>query len=211
MRATTTLLLLGTLAACAPVPETNSPAPAGDDDAVDTPAQADEQANMIPAGYGSLRQDEFTVPLNADPLLIKVTPLAEQITRLGAPDTYQRLHATRTSQIGAARNAVRGEPELFLVSFFSYQPDTDYRPEDVEIIYQGRVLRPAKVLAVTSGWGRGRLQQRELQSAIYVYDDQIDYDQPITFRYQSTESNAWASMLPRLERERSQVKSSAGN
>ena len=46
---------------------------------------------LVPAGYGTLIQDHFTLTLESGPLRVKVTPLAESVIRLAAPDTYERL------------------------------------------------------------------------------------------------------------------------
>ena len=39
---------------------------------------------LVPAGYGTLAQDEFTLTLQSGPLQAKVTPLAESVIRLAA-------------------------------------------------------------------------------------------------------------------------------
>lgn len=180
--------------------------------AASAPAQVREQAELVPPGYGTLRQDEFTLQLRDGDLLIKATPLAESVIRLAAPDTYERLHATAESRREQARDAVySGEPELLLVSLFSYSPDVDYRAEDVQLVHQGRQLRPVEILPVTSGWGRGRLQQRETQNAVYVFDQPIDYGQPFVVRYGAHQSSDWSNVLPVLDRERARVRTRAGN
>jgi len=167
--------------------------------------------DQLPAGLGSLHQDEFTLSLRDGDLLLKVTPLEESVIRLAAPDTYERLRATAESRIEQARDAVySGEPELMLVSFFSYSPDTDYRPDDLYLMYQGRQLRPVAVLPVTSGWGRGRLQQREIQNAVYVFEPEIDYSHPMSVRYGALESQNWSSVVPALDRERARVRGRTG-
>ena len=195
--------------ACAPantLPATDS------EGATPSVEESREQADPVPAGYGTLHQDEFTLSLRDGDLLIKVTPLDESIIRLAAPDTYQRLKAMADSRREQARAAVySGEPELLLVSFFSYSPDVTYRPDEVQLMHQGRLMRPITILSVTSGWGRGRLQQREAQSAIYVFDQDIDYAQPMTVRYGALSSGDWGAVIPVLERERARVRARAGS
>lgn len=167
-------------------------------------AQA-SRLDTIPIGRGTLKQDEVTVPIRSGALLVKVTPLAEPVIRLLAPDTYTRLHGLATSRAkDAGKDAIRA-PELFLVSFFSYQPDVTFTPEDVQLVHQGQVLRPAAVLPVTTGWGRQLLQQQESQTAIYAFDGPIDYDQPITVRYGMEASELWRSLLDKLRAERNKV------
>ena len=113
------------------------------------PATADSSVRNIPVGLGTLKQDEFTVGLRSDALLIKVTPLEEAIIRLAAPDTYNRLHALRESRAADAQGSNYGAPEMFLVSFFSYQPDVPFQPEDLQLEHQGQVMRPTSILPLT--------------------------------------------------------------
>ena len=196
-------------AACAPA---NTLPAAETEGAAPSAEESRERADPVPAGYGTLHQDEFTLSLRDGDLLIKVTPLDEAIIRLAAPDTWQRLKAMADSRRAQARAAVySGEPELLLVSFFSYSPEVAYRPDELQLMHQGRLMRPVTVLPVTSGWGRARLQQREAQSAIYVFDRDIDYAQPMTVRYGALSSGDWGAIIPVLERERARVRSRAGS
>jgi hypothetical protein len=160
---------------------------------------------MVPTGYGTLRQDDATVSLRSGPVLVKITPLDEALIRLLAPDTYTRLHALRESRSVEAERTVMRPVELFLVSFFSYQPDVSFQPEDLQLFHQSRILRPSSIMPVTSGWGQQRLAQQETQTAIYAYESPVEYDQPITVRYGQVESDEWRQVLMRLETERSKV------
>jgi hypothetical protein len=198
------VLALVVAGACAPATSVPAEAEAG---AAPSPEQVREESNMVPAGLGSLHQDQFTLSLRDGDLLLKVTPLEESVIRLAAPDTYERLRATVDSRIEQARAAVySGEPELMLVSFFSYSPDVDYRPDDLLVVQQGRQMRPVVVLPLTNGWGRSRLQQREIQNAVYVFDRDIDYAQPMTIRYGALETGDWINVVPVLDRERARVR-----
>lgn len=202
------LLALIVFGACAPA--TSLPAPA-EQGAAPTPEQVREQSDPLPVGLGSLHQDAISVSLRDGDLLLKVTPLDESVIRLAAPDTYERLHAAAESRLEQARAAVySGEPELMLVSFFSYSPDVEYRPDDIIVIQHGRQLRPVTVLPVTTGFGRSRLQQREIQNAVYVFDVDIDYSQPMTVRYGNLETPDWINVVPTLDRERARVRARTG-
>lgn len=175
-----------------------------------TPAAAqttDSVANLVPPGHGTLRQEEVTLSIRSGPLLVKATPLAEEVIRLLAPDTYDRLHALAVSR-GPAPDAPIG---LFLVSFFSYQPDVTFTPEDLQIVHRGRILRAISIQPVTSGFGRQRLQQQETQSALYVFDEQFNYDLPVVVRYGLDEAaGEWLQIQQKLERERSRVRALTG-
>ena len=201
-------------AACAPVPAATGAAPR----VSEPPATASvtdsngASTTLPPPGYGSLRQDEISLEIVDGPLNVKVTPLAEEITRLAAPDTYERLHALAASR--AAEAAQRTESpgaELFLVSFFSREPNVEYRPEELQLSHRGRTQRPAAILPLTTGWGRQLLQPQETQSAIYVFEPPFDYQLPLTVRYGVLQTDAWHRMvLQRIEEERTRVLSRAG-
>lgn len=214
MKAFSGFILGGTtafLAACAPVPaQSPDPGPAnasaaGDTTIARTAPESGGTDGLIPSGLGTLRQEEITVSLRSDALLIKVTPLAESVIRLTAPDTYGRLHGLAESRRARAERAV-ADPELALVSFFSYEPDVIFQPDDLELVYRGQILRPITILPITSGWGSQRLRQGETQNAIYVFRQEIDYDiRALVVRYGSERSDAWSRIVPRLQTERSRV------
>ena len=99
---------------------------------------ADTASDLPPTGYGSLRQDEFSVEIRDVNLHVKVTPLSESIIRLAAPDTYRRLRSLVRSRWDRAIAMTDGpEAELFLVSFFSRDPNVAYRPEELRITHRG--------------------------------------------------------------------------
>jgi hypothetical protein len=74
----------------------------------------------------------------------------------------------------------------------------------------GREFRPLEVIPLTTGFGQQRLAQRERQSALYVFDPQIDVNQPLTVLYETTTSSDWTASLSKIERERAVVRSRAG-
>lgn len=165
---------------------------------------------LIPAGHGTLKQDEFTVQLRNGPLLIKVTPLAETVIRTAAPDTYERLRALADSRRSdASSRSGTNDPQLFLVSFFSYQPDVTFQPEDLQLVHQGRPMRGV-ILPITPGWGTQRLKQQDLQTAIYAFSDPIDYDTSLTVQYGAVRIDAWQQIIRKLETERNKILSRAG-
>lgn len=187
-------------------------APTQDGPGAATDAAPRNAAAAVPAGFGTLRQDDFTLSIRAPSLLIKVTPLAEEVIRLAAPDTYDRLHALASSRRAEAAAATRTTtPHLFLVSFFSDQPDTRFQPDDLHLLSRGRLARPRAILPITPGWGRQRLVQQETQSAVYAFDPEVDLELPLVVRYGTFESNDWYRILDRLRDERAKVRARVGS
>jgi hypothetical protein len=170
-----------------------------------TPAQDSAQAEL-PVGLGTLKQDEFTMGLRSGALLVKVTPLDESVIRLAAPDTYNRLQSLRDSRLADARTRTYSEdPELFLVSFFSYQPDVTFQPEDLQVEHQGRLLRAQTILPLTPTWGKGRLNQQEIATAVYAFSDPFNFELPIVVRYGMDENGDWQRIIPNLQVERGKI------
>lgn len=197
------LAMLVAAAACAAVPVSGET-----EGAVPSPSEAGELRGGArpPAGQGTLRQEDVTVTLQAGPLLVKLTPLDERVTELLAPDTQQRLRALAAAHRAAA-DAVAATPALFLVSYFSYEPVASYETEALQLEHRGRLLRAVQLLSVTGDFGAQRVRQQETQIGIYVFDDAIDYDQPIMVRYGAQRSDAWTRIIPRLEAERIRLRS----
>lgn len=165
-----------------------------------------EESDLVPTGYGTLRQDEVTLNLRRADLLIKATPLAESIIRLTAPDTYERLRGLKEEHRSAlVRRSGFDDTALFLVSFFSYQPDVVFEPEDVHLLNRGLRYRPLGIRPVTPGWGAQRLAQEETQMAIYAYDPGLDLEQELTVEYQDVRRGGWERILQVVQAERARV------
>lgn len=199
------LLLAALLWGCGTGVETAStPAPQGPS------ASIGEGQEMLPPGFGTLLQDEITLRIQEEDLLIKVTPLAERVIRLTAPDTYARLHGLA---VGHGPRASRGDlsQALFLVSFFSYQPDVRYEPEDLLLVNRGLRYRPRGIAPVTPSWGTQRLGQQETQMAIYAFDGSMELDRDLVVEYQNTRNEVWRDrIVPLLKAEEARVRARAG-
>jgi hypothetical protein len=167
---------------------------------------------LVPAGYGTLRQDEISLGLQSGALLIKVTPLEEGIIRLTAPDTYERLRGL--AEIHGPRatgTALPSQSSLFLVSLFSYQPDVTYEPEDLLLVNRGLRLRPQGIAPITPTWGTQRLGQQETRMAIYAFEGGIEWEADLVAEYQQLRNEAWRDqILPLLQAERAKVRARAG-
>lgn len=206
-RATSAALLTALFAAgCAAAPRAPGQAAV-------SPAEpgAPIESLLVPPGYGTLKQDEFTMDLRDGALLVKVTPLSEAVIRLAAPDTYGRLHALAERwRAEALQSGLVDRGELFQVSFFSYEPDVTFQPEDLLLLHQGRLLRPLAILPITPGWGTQRLTQRDVQSAVYVFRAPFDFEQSLALRYGLIEEDDWRRIVPLLQTERARVRARAG-
>jgi len=172
--------------------------------------------NWVPAGYGTMRQDDLalkTSPSNG--LQVRAIPLDERFIRLLSPDSYRALReliASKDAQLQAIQERNRlPSYSVWYVSFFALeQGDTRFSPQEFIISNTGRDFRPLDLVPLTPGFGEYRLKQREVQSALFVFDGQIDVNQPVTAQMESSPTvTDWASVLRRVERERALIRSRA--
>lgn len=201
--------IVAVIATAACVPTTNSPGTSA------TPVVAEDTAGLafLPPGYGTLRQDEIAIRLQPPGIAVRAIPLDEALLRLLTPDSYRTLRDLRMS-VGATLTTVSRRlggraVESWLVSFYGVEPDVRFTPMDLIITSAGRDFRPLELIPLSAGFGEQRLQQRETQSAIYVFDADVEVDQPLTVAFMTDRSEIWEQLLPRIERERALVRARA--
>ena len=175
----------------------------------------DTLPGLVPVGYGTLRQEDLSLRLRSSSLQVRATPLDESIIRLMSPDSYRAMSELKRSKQDAIaavarRNAVR-ELSLWYVSFFAVERgETRFSPREFIITNVGRDFRPLDVIPLTPGFGEQRLRQNGRQDAIYVFDGQVDAQQPLSVSYETARNDDWANILPQIERERALVRGRAG-
>ncbi|MBC7789429.1 MAG: hypothetical protein H7Z74_05765 [Anaerolineae bacterium] len=201
------------IAACGSAPQqgadTPPPAPSAEGRAtLDTAT-----SNLVPPGYGALRQDEIAIRFTFPAMQVRVLPLDESVIRLLAPDSYRALRDLHEGQkdaiaVMAQRHNLR-RPSLWYISYFGLEPEARFSPMEVLITAGGRDFRPLELIPLTSGFGEQRLRQRETHSAIFVFDGAIDVSQPLTVTVEGEQNGSWGSTLRNIERERSRARSRA--
>jgi hypothetical protein len=184
----------------------------------DSARAAERQAEgdaMIPAGFGTLQQNQISITLQTQGLTVVAIPLEESVIRTLAPDSYRTLHAHRESKKAAlealrVRNGLAGV-EAWEVRYFNVQQgDARFDAFDFLVHSGGQDFRPIDALPLTPGFGDGRVVQRGQQVAIYAFDSQIDLNQPLTVTTLGQQSTVWGDVVLQLiERERSLIWSRA--
>ena len=144
---------------------------------------------------------------------IRAVPLDETVIRTLSPDSYRALHdleASRRVQVSAAarRNGLQAY-RLLYVSFFGLEPDARFSPMELIVNNVGRDFRPVEVVPLTAGFGEQRLHQREVQSALYVFDPGVDFTQPMTLQYETFQDASWGVTLRRIDAERARIRARA--
>lgn len=205
-------------AACAsaPVPD-GQPAGAGAGRRLDSTAAdvISDTGSLVPPGYGTLRQEDIAIRLTLQGVQARAIPLDEGIIRVLSPDSYRALRdllASRQREVAtiAARYGVR-RPSVWYVSYFGIEPEARFSPMEVVVTSAGREHRPLDIIPLSPGFGENRLRQRETQTALYVFDEDVDPEQPLTVSMQGERNTAWSEILQRIQRERVFIRSRASS
>ncbi len=203
------MLLAVTLTACgAPRSGANPPSP----DAPGSRMQDDTVGvNLVPPGYGSLRQDDVSLKIQYEGIQVKLIPLDESVIRTLSSDSYRALRdllESRQSQINTlmARRGIR-QQRVWYVSFYGLEPEARFSPMEVTITSSGRDYRPLELIPLSAGFGSQRLRQRETQSALYLFEDGINVEQPITVSMGGVQNTTWETTLRQIQRERALIRS----
>jgi len=208
------MLAVGAAVIAAVACASGAPAASGQQQGVLAPIADDTigRAN-IPVGFGTLRQDDIAIRLELQGLIVRAIPLDENLIRLLTPDSYRALRDLQESNkqaIAAVTRRTGGRaPDLWYVSFYGVEPDVHFSPMELVITSSGRDFRALEVLPLSSGFGEQRIKQRETQSAIYLFDEAVDLDQPLTVTFQNVRDDSWEQILTRVERERALVRARA--
>ena len=156
-----------------------------------------------------MHQDDLSLHIEAPGLLIRALPLDEGVIRLLTQDSYQSLRdllqSSRKVIDTAMRRYARQSTSVWLVSFYGVQPDAQFTPLDLYLSSSGRDFQPYDVLPLTAGFGEQRLHQRETQSALYLFDGDVDLNQPVTVTYEGVHDDSWEQTLQQIERERALI------
>ena len=167
--------------------------------------------SLVPPGYGTLRQDDVSIKIQYEGVQVKFLPLDESVLRTLSPDSYRSLRdllESRQSQINTlmSRRGVR-QQRVFYVSFFGLEPEARFSPMEVTVSSSGRDYRPLEIIPLSAGFGSNRLRQRETQTALYLFEDGINVEQPMTVTIGGIANNSWETTLRQVQRERALIRS----
>jgi hypothetical protein len=209
MRDSMLVMALLVLAACAPATKTGSPAAQPDP----VPGMQDDTVgvSLVPPGFGTLRQDDVAIKLQFEGVQVKLIPLDESVIRTFSPDSYRALRDLLESRQGQIttmtnRRGIRGA-SVWYVSFFGLQPDVRFSPMEITITSSARDFRPIELIPLSAGFGSQRLKQRETQSALYLFEDGINVEQPITVSMGGVQNSSWDNTIRQIQRERALIRS----
>lgn len=168
---------------------------------------------LVPAGYGSLRQEAIAISLQLPDVIVRLIPLDESVIRTLSSDSYRALREPGESRkaavarLASQHGLLRGN--LWYVQFYGLARDARFSPLELTVTSAGRDYRPVEVIPLSTGFGEQRLQPRETQTALYLFDDALDVNQPLIVSLGSQRSSSWSSTLRDIERERALIRSRA--
>lgn len=167
--------------------------------------------NLVPPGYGTLRQDDVSIKIQYEGVQVKLIPLDESVIRTLSPDSYRALRdllESRQSQITTmmSRRGIR-QQRVWYVSFFGLEPEARFSPLEVTLLNSGRDYRPLEIIPLSAGFGSQRLRQRETQTALYLFEEGLNAEQPITVTVGGIPNNTWDATLRQIQRERALIRS----
>jgi hypothetical protein len=208
------LTVAALLAGCGGAPTSATPTTVP----VPAPAPRDSTASgLVEPGFGTLKQDDISIVLEGDGFRASALPLDEAVIRLLAPDSYRGLKGVLDSkrQQIMQRASARGirEPRVWQVRFFGRAPDARFVPTDITVTSGGREYRPIDVVAVTQGFSEQRLQPRDTQTGLLVFEEGLDVSQPVVVSMGAARNTDWdiapGKILTRLDTERASARARA--
>lgn len=199
-RASIAVLLVGCAGSGAPPAATRQPAPAAG-----VEAAADTGSALVPAGYGSLRQEDIAIRLELRDVEVRLFPLDESIIRTLSPDSYRALRDVLASQRERIERVARlhalREPQVWYVTFHGIAPEARFTPNDLTISSGGREFRPVEIVPLTNGFGSQVVRARQTQAALYLFEEGIALRQPLVVTMGTQRTSRWADILRTIERE----------
>lgn len=168
---------------------------------------------QIPVGLGTLRQEDIAIVMQPEGVHAEAFPLDEGVLRTLAPDSYKTLRArleVSRAQI-AQRGSMRGirNPQVWFLRFYGLAPDARFVPTDITVSSGGREFRPFDVIPISAGFGTQRLQPRETQTGLLLFDEGLDVGQPLVVTMGSERNTDWDGILRRVDAERAAIRGRA--
>ncbi|TVP44723.1 MAG: hypothetical protein EA350_10860 [Gemmatimonadales bacterium] len=170
------------------------------------------EAGGLPAGLGTLRQEEIAIRVRRGELEMFVVPLHEGVTRTAAPDTWERLSALALSHRRWFRERTGSDApyRLFLVALYSEAEPLAFEADELTLVSGGLRLRHVMLRGLTPGWDQQRLQPGESQMAVYAFPPEVVLSGDLEVEYQEVRSRDWSRILPVVEAERRRVRTRVG-
>ncbi len=170
------------------------------------------EAGGLPAGLGTLRQEELAIRIRRGELEIFVVPLHEAVIRTAAPDTWERLSALGLAHRRWFRDRTGSDApyRIFLVALYTESEPLFFEAEELTLVSGGLRLRHVALRGLTPGWDQQRLQPGEPQMAVYAFPPEVVLSSDLEVEYREVRSRDWTRILSLVEAEQARVRARAG-
>lgn len=162
---------------------------------------------VVPPGFGTLKQEDLQIALATTALEIRFTPLDPRVINLLAKDAYQAMSVLVSSNRpridSAARANAVSRPGIAYVQFYGLQPGANFDAQSLVLLFRGRLLRPIAILPYSPNFTDGRLEPRQQVTAFYLFDEQIPVLEAFSLQYYQQFNTEWtSSRVSRINTER---------
>jgi hypothetical protein len=170
------------------------------------------ESGGLPAGLGTLRQEQLAIRVRRGDLEIFLVPLHEAVIRTAAPDTWERLSALGIAHRRWFRDRTGSDApyRMFLVALYTESEPLTFEAEELTMVNGGLRLRHVAVRGLTPGWDQQRLQPGEPQMAVYAFPPQVTLSSDLEVEYREVRSRDWPRILSLVEAEQARVRARAG-
>ena len=158
---------------------------------------------------GTLNTNDISIVLRGQGLIIKITPIDDEILQYCSPDVRRTFKTLRQNQEDLQYYYPDTDLRMFYVIFQAIEDRTRYEPDEIEIEHQGNFFRPVDILPLSDEFDLLVLEKKylSLSSAIYLFDASIDYFEPLRFLYRNEiQNNRWNEIIRRLDNEKRRFK-----
>ena len=95
------------------------------------------------------------------------------------------------------------------MSFFTYDLQVAFDPSALQLLNQGILFFQKGIIPLTPEWGREQVKQQQVQSALYLFDSEINLEVLTEVQYYGERSFEWSRIIRVLQAERGRVISRA--
>lgn len=166
-------------------------------------------AQLPPAGYGSLTQNDLALRIRTQDIDVRFVPLDPRVTRLLARDSWESLRSLVESRRPAidsvAALAGVSRPGLALVTFFGQRVNARFDPQTLTVMVRSREFRPLGIVPFSGRFTSQQLDVREQVSGIFLFEEDLPVNDSFTVMYAGQASDDWQGKQRALDRERTRV------
>lgn len=150
---------------------------------------------------GVLQSDDISVILQGGGLWIKLTPMEEEILRYCTDDTRQMYRNLLSNQ----GKELTGDDDVVFKKFFvqfrgQSENDIYFDPTELNVTQQGKLLKPEKIVPITSTFDKRVLKQYgNPELAIYAFSKDLDLERSFQVQYKDLSSSKWDEIIRSVE------------